>query len=339
MNDTDGSLKEHLLRLRREAGLTVEQVCERTKIQSRFVRALEEGRFGELPSNAHLRAFSLALAQVCGGDSEQTALWVRRTLASVAAPGATDGKEPSLTPSQRGAGAGPLQAQAKGPLGSPLAAAAIPAAPGIALRRPDPARLAAHEAAQAAEGLLQGASQRLKALPWQALLVLAGGASLLSVGLLWGVHHWRQQLPVTVPGTSAQAGPGEPAAAEKSAEKAPLKAGAKAEAVQSTAMAAPVPAAELTLRARRPCWLVIQIDGQRLPTVTMQDGDKRSWPVSQKAVLLAGNIGALRVWWRGENLGYLGELGNRVNGLVFEPGKPFRVDSGVRLPLPAGVPE
>ena len=32
-----------------------------------------------------------------------------------------------------------------------------------------------------------------------------------------------------------------------------------------------------TLRARRPCWLVLEIDGQRLPTVTMKDGDKLNW--------------------------------------------------------------
>jgi hypothetical protein len=93
------------------------------------------------------------------------------------------------------------------------------------------------------------------------------------------------------------------------------------------------------LRARRPCWLVLQIDGQRLPTITLQDGDKRSWPVHQKAVLLAGNIGALRVWWRGDNLAYLGELGSRANGVTFEVGKAFRFDKGAALALPAGVPE
>jgi hypothetical protein len=105
------------------------------------------------------------------------------------------------------------------------------------------------------------------------------------------------------------------------------------------ANAAPAPATQLVLRARRPCWLVLQIDGQKLPTVTLEEGEKRSWPVTQKAVLLAGNVGALRVWWRGDNLGYLGELGSRQNGLTFEAGKAFHVDHGHDLPLPAGVPE
>jgi len=61
--------------------------------------------------------------------------------------------------------------------------------------------------------------------------------------------------------------------------------------------------------------------------------------VGEKAVLLAGNIGALRVWWRGDNLGYLGELGQRANAIVFERGKAPRSDKNAALALPSGVPE
>jgi hypothetical protein len=85
--------------------------------------------------------------------------------------------------------------------------------------------------------------------------------------------------------------------------------------------------------------LVLELDGQRLPTMTLQDGDKLNWSVSRRAVLLAGNVGALRIWWQGENLGYLGELGQRANALVFEPGKAPRLDPSSALKLPAGIPE
>jgi hypothetical protein len=98
-------------------------------------------------------------------------------------------------------------------------------------------------------------------------------------------------------------------------------------------------ATRLTLRARRPCWLVLEIDGQRLPTVTLKDGDKFNWSVHQKAVLLAGNVGALRVWWNGDNFGYLGELGHRANAIVFEGGHAPRYDKTAALKLPPGVPE
>jgi transcriptional regulator with XRE-family HTH domain len=324
LNGREEALNTYLQRLRRESGLSLAQVCERTKIQERYVQALEEGRFGELPSNTHLRAFSLALTHAEGGDSEHAALLVRRVLNAVAAPGAATivSASPERTaPTPKAARPLPVTAEPRGL--RPVAAA-------VAL----PQREAVAEAAQAAEGLLQGASQRLRALPWQALLVLVGGAVFLSGGLLWGVHLW-QQRAVAAPQAGAEA----PAAAGVAAASPAPATAAVVGAPDAPAPAAPVAATSLILRARRPCWLVLEIDGQRLPTITMQDGDKRAWPVTQRAVLLAGNIGALRVWWRGDNLGYLGELGSRANGMVFEPGHAFRTDKAAKLALPAGVPE
>ena len=330
VQERDEALELYLQRLRREAGLSLAQVCERTKIQERYVEALEAGRFGELPSNTHLRAFSLALAQASGGDAEKTALLVRRVLHAVAAPAGTEAPTLAAPVPKPAPAIAPRPAAPKPE--SKISARPQPVA-SVATAVAVPPVVVAREAAEAAEGMVQGASQRLKALPWQALLVLAGGAALLSGGLLWGVHRWQQRpVELEAPALNAALATGE--AAPKSA-----KGGEAAVAADAPVAAAPLPTTELTLRARRSCWLVLQIDGQRLPTITLQDGDKRSWPVSQKAVLLAGNIGALRVWWRGDNLGYLGELGSRANGLVFEPGKSFRTDKGAHLALPAGVPE
>src|SRR5690606_25287068 len=87
MPERDEALDLYLQDLRRTAQLSVQQVCERTKIQARFVEALEAGRYGEVPSNTHLRAFSLSIAQVCGGDAERTAALVRRVLAATAPAG------------------------------------------------------------------------------------------------------------------------------------------------------------------------------------------------------------------------------------------------------------
>jgi hypothetical protein len=94
----------------------------------------------------------------------------------------------------------------------------------------------------------------------------------------------------------------------------------------------------LDLRSRRPCWVVLEIDGKRLPTIFLEPEVRERWTVMTKAVMLAGNIGAVRVWWRGENLGYFGELGDRMNGIVFEPGKAWRKDGTENLALPPGVP-
>lgn len=330
MMDRDEALDRYLKRLRQEAALSVPQVCERTKIQGRYVQALEDGRFGELPSNTHLRAFSLAIAQACGGDGERAALLVRRVLSPTglaegdSAPAQVSAAATSVTPSPAPKAPTPIAPHRRPASPPPVAAA-------VAVPRQQPVEEAGVAVAEAAEGLMQSASQRLKALPWQALIGLAAAAIVLSASLLWAVQRWQ--------GRTAQAAP--EATVENGAAVVEAKGGvASAVPVSAAAEVAPAPAAtQLVLRARRPCWFVLQIDGQRLPTVTMAEGEKRSWPVTQKAVLLAGNVGALRVWWRGDNLGYLGELSARQNGLVFETGKAFRVDHSADLPLPAGVPE
>jgi hypothetical protein len=332
--ERDEALDQFLSRLRREAGLSLAEVCDRTKIQPRYVQALEDGHYGELPSNTHLRAFSIALTKACGGSEEHAGLLVRQVLHQVAAPVEGAGVA-LLSPPPPASPSAPLPAAAGGSGQAPSAprtsgpapvlrerAMAAPMAAAVAVPQVDPL--------EAADGLVQGASQKLKALPWQALLLLSLGAALLSGLLLWGVQRFKNApAEITAPETAAAA----PAPAQ------PGKAGVPAVAAAAAETAPAAAAMKLTLRARRPCWLVLEIDGQKLPTITLEDGDKRSWDVNSKAVLLAGNLGALRVWWNNDNMGYLGELGQRSNGLVFEPGKMPRTDKNSALPLPAGVPE
>ena len=123
----------------------------------------------------------------------------------------------------------------------------------------------------------------------------------------------------------------------KAASPAPVAVPAASEAqpLSATSEAAPE---ELSLRSRRPCWALLVIDGKRLPVVFLEPDKRERWMVKEKAVMLAGNVGAIRVWWRGENLGSFGALGERMNGIVFENGKPWRKDAGADLALPSGVP-
>lgn len=333
----DGALDTYLSDLRAQAKLSLAQVCERTKIQARFVEALEAGRYGEVPSNTHLRAFSLALAQACRGDAELTTLLVRRVLAASApagdAPRSFDTPAPApIVVKQAPAPARPVtERQPEGP------------APRLAAEGPTLA-VAAEEGP--ARGLA-AASARLRSLPLTALLGLLAVAGALSYGASVGLERWKARSAARA---AVEAADGIDPISGKAVDPAPAKgdgmkaaatepAGAAA-AVSAPADAAPAPVpGELILRARRDCWLVLDIDGKRLPTVTLHDGDKLRWPVENRAKLLAGNVGALRVWWRGDNLGYLGELGVRANALVFERGKAPRYDKDSALPLPAGVPE
>lgn len=198
----------------------------------------------------------------------------------------------------------------------PNAPAVVPAQAGAAAAKPAGKKAEPEKAAEpdvAADLVLQPEESLW---PWKQWLAIAA----LAVLGLWGL---KSLLKPKGPGSAA----GAPAA------PAP-------QSLSATAEALPAPQAEeLSLRARRPCWVVLEIDGLRLPTVLLEPDKKETWKVSQKAVVLFGNVGAVRVWWRGQNLDYLGALGARKNGVVFELGQAWIEDPDQALALPPGVPE
>jgi|GEM_PF-2177496 len=336
-------LNFYLSDLRRSAKLSVEQVCACTKIQARFVEAIEAGDWNNVPSNTHLRAFSLAMAKASGGDETQASILVRRLLAATA---------PVEAPSAGGRGfdtpAPALSKQEALPRPNFNAGQGVLAAAGPA------ASLGAPMAASS----LAAASLRLRSLPLSALLTLLALAGSLSYGAAWTMEHWRQRQVSAVLGSSSPtdamgaglkvpassdaapaAGPSVGIAGKASLPMGLPKSHAAAIAQPFQASAALGVSVPLTLRARRACWLVLEIDGKRLPTITLQDGEKLTWPVAQRAVLLAGNVGALRVWWQGDGQGYLGELDQRANAMVFERGHRPRLDASAALSLPVGIPQ
>jgi hypothetical protein len=311
VTDQTQTLADYLSGLRADAGMTVEQVCHATKIQAKFLQAMEQGRYGDLPSNTHLRAFALAAAKACRGDGDRAAGLVEALL----------GASAPLNPG-RGFDSPPPRPAAPPPRPAPSNGGALPR---LAAAGPD---------LEAPASGLAAASARLRGLPLLALLALLALAGFLSYGAAWGMEQWRSHRDRAALAAAAVS------AALPDVAAAPLSPTAAAPlAAASTDQGGGVIATRLTLRARRPCWLVLEIDGQRLPTVTLKDGDKLNWSVHQKAVLLAGNVGALRVWWNGDNFGYLGELGHRANAIVFEGGHSPHVDKTAALKLPPGVPE
>ena len=301
-----------------QAKLSLEELCQRTKIQTRFVRSLENGDFASLPSNTHLRAFAMAHARACGVDEARTAELVRLTLEAVAPPQKERTRFAAEAPKPAPAKPATLSTD---PKGIPPALVPAPAQGWWQGGSAAPAPIYASASSAPATAL-----ERLRSIPWPTLAGLALGAGALTLALYWLAGVLGPVAPAPRSGVPALA----PASGQ---------APAAATSADSAAPAPLAPSSELVLRARRPCWLVLEVDGQRLPTVMLKDGDKRSWSVRQKAVLLAGNLGALRVWWLGDNLGYLGELGERANALVFEPGHVWRRDKAEALDLPAGVPD
>ena len=66
---------EELRRAREERGITVETICQTTKVSAKHIRALEAGELGELPGGVFRRGFVRSYLRVLGLDE---AIWMQR---------------------------------------------------------------------------------------------------------------------------------------------------------------------------------------------------------------------------------------------------------------------
>jgi cytoskeletal protein RodZ len=86
---------EELRRAREERGLSVEAICDATKVSARNIRALEAGALGELPGGVFRRGF---VRSYLGALRLEEAPWMRRfeescRLSGVSEPAATEWAE------------------------------------------------------------------------------------------------------------------------------------------------------------------------------------------------------------------------------------------------------
>jgi cytoskeletal protein RodZ len=170
---------------------------------------------------------------------------------------------------------------------------------------------------------------------WRLAAFVALGVLLL-LGLL--SLAWQRsaaaKAPAAAPSQSASLDkPSSPAiaASDKAVGKVPASA-------ESAALSGAKGAEELVLRGKKATWVSLLVDGQALPLVALAHGEKRHFQVQARAVALLGDASAVRVWWRGENLGYLGSKPGPLNGLVFEHGMKWHKDSAQDLAQPEGAP-
>ena len=163
---------------------------------------------------------------------------------------------------------------------------------------------------------------------WFVWVGLALGASLI----LWMITALTPHRPAGLDE------PTQPAHVSVAPTVAEQSSAAQAASGEPAAQAAQAPASvpgELYLRARKECWVLLSVDGKTLPLISMVKSQKRFFHVRKRAVLLAGDGGALKIGWEGKSLGYLGNQGEAMNGVVFEPGKGFNSDHGQDLPMPS----
>ena len=318
MGIADVDLAAWLRRAREAAGLDEESICQKTKIHPKFIRALEAGQYDVLPSSTHVRSFAVAYAKVCEADEVEVLKLVAQAT----------GREP--------VNAVPETAP------SPEAAAlAAPPRLGNLRRAPE---LEQDDQVEGRWSLWAGMALGVAVLLWALTQLTAPRQSGDAV----------EKVPVDSSSVVESKAPGKTEAKKVAAEKKSRpqlvppskKESTRVSSSDKTSGAAGMAVAagatgqgdqNITLRSRRDCWLVVELDGKRLPVVILAAEEKKVFYFKDKLVLLAGNAGALKGWYNGDSVGWLGDLGQRVNGLVFERGKSMHRDPEQSLELPMGI--
>lgn len=102
MSDVSG-FGAYLRKRREEKGLTLQDVAERTKIQLRYLEAIEAGDFHSLPGPAYVRGFLRLYAIAVGMDPERVVQAFAQTEAAKA-HGNAAGEPETERPESRQAG-------------------------------------------------------------------------------------------------------------------------------------------------------------------------------------------------------------------------------------------
>lgn len=90
--ESEPGVGETLRQGREGAGLSVEELAARTRIQPRFLRALEEGKWKELPEDVYVRSFVKGVAGALGVGSDELMGRLDEELALAARSGGRGGR-------------------------------------------------------------------------------------------------------------------------------------------------------------------------------------------------------------------------------------------------------
>jgi cytoskeleton protein RodZ len=288
------------LRLEREQrGITLDQISRSTKIGTRFLQALEQDHFEQLPGGIFNKGFIRAYARFLGLNEEQT-------LADYVA--ATSPREP--TPAASFEAAVPAQGESEGATSLPwgtfamllLVIALSFAIWGFYTRDREPSTPAKQPVASSTNP--------------------SGSTSPPPTSPSSDSQKPATEAQTTPPEVPAESSPHPPATAPGSA--ADSLGLAKAEP-ESSSTKAPVSTASLVtasfivhIKARKDAWVSITADGRKLGEETLIGGAEKSIRAANQIIVRTGNSGALDLEFNGQKLATQGAYGE-VKTLEFGP--------------------
>jgi transcriptional regulator with XRE-family HTH domain len=304
------SVGSRLRQLRRERGLSVEELAARTRIAARILRSIEQDDFDAVPSGIFLRGYLRACAREVGFDAEALVEQYRTEYEAppTPQPAVVDSKPSPAAPARLRIE--PRLAHASAAPGwPPVAAVPLPPAPdSAAVSSPVPRRA------------VPGVPELAKPWNWPLRPVaLAVGVALLAL-IVWTANQWRvntvaDRQPASQSGTSTPERPiGTSGNTARSGDTTPVASASSRASSTDAAM-------RLQLTATRRVWVTAHADGRRVLYRLLEANEQVSLTGTQQINVRVGDAGALLVSLNGSEPRRAGNAGE-VRNVAFSRAQP-----------------
>jgi cytoskeleton protein RodZ len=269
---------DRLKKAREKRRLTLDDVALNTKIGTRFLRALEEEHFDQLPGGIFNRGFIRAYARCVGLDENQAI--ADYLLASGEAQ--------------------PKKAEVVEPVQVPVPKVSAP-------------KVVPREVLAEKVGNQQGDTGDASNFPW---ILAASVVVVVSLGLAVWHFYSRQASPgsTNLNPSAATPQPSSPVPQSRGAQTAPSSPGAPS-TIPSTS---PAQGSFIVLiKAGEESWMSIKVDDQAATEYTLEESEQESIEAHNQVEVKVGNLAGVDFWFNGNKLALQGEEG-QVKTLTFD---------------------
>jgi cytoskeleton protein RodZ len=355
------SIGETLRRERQKRNLELDQISRDLKISSRFLQAIEEDHFDQLPAGVFAKSFVRQYARLLGLDAEELVAEMQRTLNPEPPPGM-----PLAEPPRESLGTVPELNIGRGEewervgdrrnWSSSLPSFALvvvvmlvcsglyafwqrerhpaaPAAPVETAKQVAPQQQAAQQAAQGAapaEKAPSGAPLQEQAqTPAQQTQAAAPSQH---AGAQPAVTPPAAQPAVQAPAVAGVNPPAPAAAGSIPAGQVSAAQPAQEAAADRAAQPAPGGSVKVEISAAEPVWVLARADGKFLFSGTLDANQTKTVEANGTVVLRVGNAGGLNITLNGKPIGPLGPKG-QVRDVQFTSGG-FQIVAAPKPPSP-----
>jgi cytoskeleton protein RodZ len=298
---------------RERRGITLEQITQATKIGTRFLQALEQDHFEQLPGGIFNKGFVRAYARFVGLDEEQAvADYLTATGAIEQKPEAPDATSRVEVP------AGPETGREGGLPWGVFAILLLIAAFSFAVW-----------------GFYSRISntrtkEPMAPNPTHAQTLTASAEPAPSSGAISQATNESQPSSKSMRSSTSRSSAGQPVTASSPS-------GGKASALPPSADTAAPRDLVLRIKAREDAWISITVDGEVTTQQTLAASTEKTVRARKDIIIRAGNIGALDLEFKGQPLPVQGAIGE-VKTLAFDAGGWHVVSKPAPAPAPESQP-